>query len=43
MQILESVFGEIDGQDLFERIFQDPKAFGQLARLLNDTEIAEAA
>ena len=43
MQILESVFGEIDGQDLFERIFQDPEAFGRLARLLNFSEIDEAA
>ena len=43
MQILESVFKEIDGQDLFERIFQNPEAFGNLSMLLNDTEIAESA
>ena len=43
MQIIESVFGEIDEQELFERIFQNEEASRRIVRLLDDTEIADAA
>jgi len=43
MQIIESVFGEIDEQELFERIFQNEEASMRIARLLDDKEIASAA
>lgn len=43
MQIIESVFGEIDEQELFERIFQNEEASRRIARLLDDKEIANAA
>ena len=43
MQIIETVFGEIDEQELFERIFQNEEASRRIARLLDDKEIAAAA
>ena len=43
MQIIESVFGEIDEQELFERIFQNEVACRRISRLLDDKEIADAA
>jgi len=43
MQIIESVFGEIDEQELFERIFQNEEASRRIARLLDDIEIVTAA
>jgi hypothetical protein len=43
MQIIESVFGEIDEQELLERIFQNEEASRRITRLLDDKEIADAA
>ena len=43
MQIIETVFGEIDEQELFERIFQNEEASRRITRLLDDKEIADAA
>lgn len=37
MQIITTVFGEIDEHELLERIFQNDKAGEIIARLLNDT------
>ena len=43
MQIIESVFGEIDEQKLFERILRNEEEGRRIARLLDDKEIADAA
>jgi hypothetical protein len=43
MQIIESVFGEIDEQEIFERIFRNEETCRRIIRILEDKEIADVA
>jgi hypothetical protein len=43
MQIIESVFGEIDEQEIFERFFRNEETCRRIIRILEDKEKADVA